>query len=45
MPERPILEAVQSTVSVCGHLLAETAGSNPTKGMDNCLLWVMCFVS
>jgi hypothetical protein len=38
MPEGPILEAAQSKVSVYGHSLAEIAGSNPTKGMDICLL-------
>jgi hypothetical protein len=45
LQERLILEAAQSKVSVCGHSLIEIADSNPTRGMDVCLLWVMCVVS
>jgi hypothetical protein len=29
---------------VCGRSLAGIAGSNPTAGMDVCLLWVLCVV-
>ena len=34
----PIPVARQSKASVCGRLPAEIAGSNPTGGMDVCLL-------
>jgi hypothetical protein len=33
--------AVQSKAWVCGCLPAEIVGSNPTGGMDVCLLWVL----
>jgi len=31
-------------VYVCGRSPAEAVGSNPTGGMDVCLLWVLCVV-
>ena len=37
-------EAARSMAWVCGRPLAGTAGSNPTGGMDVCLLWVLCVV-
>ena len=39
---RPISVAVRSKAGVCGRSLAGTVGSNPTRGMDICLLLVMC---
>ena len=39
----PILVAAQSKTWVCGRLLAEIAGSNPT-GCHGCLLWLLCVV-
>jgi len=36
--------SARSKASVCGHSLAGIAGSNPTGGMDVCLLWVLCVV-
>ena len=30
--------------AVCGSSLAETVGSNPTEGMDVCMLCVLCVV-
>ena len=41
LPERifqPISVAARSKVWVCGRSFAETAGSNPTGGMDACPL-------
>ena len=35
-------EAARSKAYVCGRSLARTVGSNPTRGMDVCLLWVLC---
>jgi len=29
---------------VCGHPLAEIAGSNPAPVMDICLWWMLCVV-
>ena len=40
----PIPVAARSKVYVCGRSPAETVGSNPTGGMDVCLLWVLCTV-
>jgi hypothetical protein len=34
----------RSKVWVCGRSFAGIAGSNPTAGMDVCLLWVLCVV-
>jgi hypothetical protein len=34
----PVPVAVRSKAYVCGPLPAEIVGSNPTKGMDICLL-------
>ena len=36
--------AAQSKARVCGRSLAEILASNPTRGMDGCLLWVLCAV-
>jgi len=33
-----------SSRAVCGCSPAEIVGSNPTGGMDVCLLWVLCVV-
>jgi len=35
----PVPVAARSKVKVCGLSPAETVGSNPTGGMDVCLLW------
>jgi hypothetical protein len=35
---KPIPVAARSKSKVCGRSLAETVGSNPTGGMDVCLL-------
>jgi hypothetical protein len=34
----PVPAALRSTAYVCGHSLAEIVGSNPSGGMDVCLL-------
>ena len=41
---KPVAAAARSKAYVCGRLPAEIAGSNPTGGMDVCLLWVLCVV-
>jgi hypothetical protein len=40
----PIPVAARSKAWVCFRSLAGIAGSNPTGGMDVCLLWVLCVV-
>jgi hypothetical protein len=40
----PILVAALSKALVWGHSLAGNVVSNPTGGMDICLLWVLCVV-
>jgi len=40
----PIPVAARSKAWVCGRLLAGIVGSNPTRGMYVCLLWVLCVV-
>jgi hypothetical protein len=40
----PIPVAERSKASVYGLTLAEIAGSNPNRGTDVCLLWVLCAV-
>ena len=40
----PILVASSSKACVCGHSLAEIAGSNPAGCMDVCRLWVLCVI-
>jgi hypothetical protein len=40
----PFPVAAHSTAKVCGRLAEEIMGSNPTKGMDACLLWVLYIV-
>ena len=40
----PVPVAARSKAYVCGRSLAEIVGSNPTGGMDVCLLWVLCVV-
>ena len=37
----PVQVAAPFELWVCGHLLAGIAGSNPTRGMDVCLLWIL----
>ena len=37
--------AARSKAWVCGRLPAEIVGSNPTGGMDVCLLSVLCVLS
>ena len=39
---KPIPVAVRSKTWVCSRSLPEIVGSNPTGGMDVCLLWVCC---
>jgi hypothetical protein len=41
---KPTPAAVRSTAWVCGRSIAEIVGSNPARGMDVCLLWVLCVV-
>ena len=41
---KPIPLAVRSKTWVCGRSPVETVVSNPTGGMDVCLLWVLCVV-
>ena len=38
----PVPVAARSRAWVWGRSPAETVGSNPTRGMDVCLLWVVC---
>jgi hypothetical protein len=38
---QPVLVAARSKASVCGRSLARIAGSNPTGGMDVCLLLML----
>jgi len=40
----PIPVAARSKAYVYGRSPAEIVGSNPTGGMDVCLLWVLCVV-
>jgi len=40
----PIPVVARSKTRVCGRSPAEIVGSNPTGGMDVCLLWVLCVV-
>ena len=40
----PVPVAARSKAKVCGRSPAEIVGSNPTVGMDICLLWVSCVV-
>jgi hypothetical protein len=39
-----IPEDVQPTLWVCGHLLASTTCSSPTRGMGVYLLWVLSVI-
>jgi hypothetical protein len=41
---QPIPAAARSEAWVCGRWLAGIAGSNPTGGMDDCVLRVLCVV-
>jgi hypothetical protein len=41
---RPIRMAARSKVWVCGHSLAEFAGSNTVGDVGVCLLCALCFV-
>ena len=41
---RPVPVAARSKAKVFGRSPAEIVGSNPTRGMDICLLWVLCVV-
>jgi hypothetical protein len=46
IPEmRPIAVAELSKAWVCSRSPAGIAGSNPSGGMDVCLLWVLCVLS
>ena len=40
----PVPVAVRSKAYIFGRSPAEIVGSNPTQGMDICLLWVLCVV-
>ena len=40
----PVPVAAWSKAWVCGRSLDGIAGSNPARGMDVCLLWVLCVV-
>ena len=39
---KPIPVTMQSKARLCGCWLSGIAGSNPTGGVDVCLLWVLC---
>jgi len=41
---KPIRVAARSKAWVCGGSLSGIAGSNPSGGMDVCLLWGLCVV-
>jgi len=41
---QPVPVAARSKTWVCGRSLAAIAGSNPTGGMNVCVLWVLCVV-
>jgi hypothetical protein len=41
IPIMPIPVAARSKAFVCGHSLAGIAGSNPTGGMDVCVVFVV----
>ena len=41
---RDLYLTTHDTLSACGRSPAEIVGSNPTGGMDICLLWVSCVV-
>ena len=41
---KPIPVAARFQAWVCSRSLAGIAGSNPTGGMNACLLWMVCFV-
>ena len=41
---RPVPVAARSKAQVYGRAPAEIVGSNPTVGMNVCLLWVLCVV-
>ena len=41
----PVPVAARSKAWVYGRSPAEIVGSNPTGGMDFCLLWVLCVLS
>jgi len=43
-PLRPVPVAAWSKEYICGHLPAEIMGWNPTRGMDICLMGVLCDV-
>jgi len=43
-PRLPIPLAARSKAWVCGRTLAGIVGSNPARGMDVCLLRVLCVV-
>jgi len=40
----PVPVAARSKAWVCRRSPAVIMGSNPTEGVDVCLLWVLCFV-
>ena len=40
----PVSVAARSKALVCDRSPAEIVGSNPTGGMDVCLLWLSCVV-
>ena len=44
LTEKPVPVAARSKAYVCGLSPAEIVGSNPTGGMDVCLLWVLSVV-
>ena len=44
VPFSAVTVASRSKASVCGRSPVEIVGSNPTGGMDICLLWVLCVV-
>ena len=44
LTSEPVPVAARSKASVYGRSPAEIVGSNPTGGMDVCVLWVLCVV-
>jgi len=44
MTRQPIPEVAQSKALICGHPLTGIVSSDTARGIDVCLLWVLCVV-